>query len=635
MKNLVKVRILVLVSSVLIFGLFTQCNKMEEMASESTLEFGGANSVVGGGNQSASQKEAIKNGFSNTVHTVLRNSDYSCVGCHVKGGIGGQYPHADKDPEVAMNTIFNNDLVDVENPSASKLIDKVAIFNHNCAPNCDKIATDLTAMIGSWSEVIKANQSVSNPGSGENEEPVEVCVPEMITEEFVFGENNGGTGLTRRQAFDQEVFPVMLNSNCAGCHLSARQPLHSSNNASIAYAAWDNNNLADLNNVDNSDILIKVRNGHQGFNQNSDEYTDIRNAIIRWRDNIDETVGNNNGVTVEQREYDTCESYTDKIASINSVGGSNDGEEQVSGGNFAPSNATFQGTGLRVIGNEYIGNPNAHGIYTVNNPNGGKAIFEFNVYEQGDYEVLAEVWSTDGSTDSFFVSIADSVNPTEMLSTGPNGYLQWLFGDTNEQYVAMEVSENGSKKLWTLNPGKYYLIFKERENLSRLRNVVVRKEGSDSPVSVSAYKTMRFDLSTALNKPGAELTFRLENFDDKSYKISDVRIKNAQYAYVKGLKILINDKFFPGNATYTLVDERVTSDDHQLSSSALVMLKVNGAGDVPKIDPAKMDQYQAALEDDNITDYSSYYLYSNGQVVYKDADKLSLQFETLVMTDEK
>ncbi|MEE2671197.1 MAG: hypothetical protein VYA54_05775 [Bdellovibrionota bacterium] len=635
MKNLVKVRILVLVSSVLIFGLFTQCNKMEEMASESTLEFGGANSVVGGGNQSASQKEAIKNGFSNTVHTVLRNADYSCVGCHVKGGIGGQYPHADKDPEVAMNTIFNNDLVNVENPSASKLIDKVAIFNHNCAPNCDKIATDLTAMIGSWSEVIKANQAVANPGSGDDEEPVEVCVPEMITEEFVFGENNGGTGLTRRQAFDQEVFPVMLNSDCAGCHLSARQPLHSSNNASIAYAAWDNNNLADFNNVDNSDILIKVRNGHQGFNQNSDEFTDIRNAIIRWRDNIDETVGNNNGVTVEQREYDTCESYSEKIASINSVGGEPDQEEQVSGGNFAPSDATFQGTGLRVINNEYIGNPNTHGAYAVNSNNAGKAIFEFEVFEASDFEVLAEVWSTDGGTDSFFVSIADTPNPVEVESTQPNGYTRWLFGDTNEQYQAKTVENNGAKKVWTLNPGRYYLIFKERENFSRLRNIVVRKEGADAPISVNAYKTMRFDLSTALNKSGAELTFRLENFDDKSYKISEVRIKNAQYAYVKGLKILINDKFFPGNATYTLVDERVTSDDHQLSSSALVMLKVNGSGDVPKIDPAKMDQYQAALEDDNITDYSSYYLYSNGQVVYKDADELSLEFETLVMTDEK
>ena len=320
---------------------------------------------------------------------------------------------------------------------------------------------------------------------------------------------------------------------------------------------------------------------------------------------------------------------------MNSLANDGAGQPQVSGGTFEPSQATVSG-GFALTNNEYIGNPNAHGLYEVNNANGGKIIYEFDVYEAGTYEVIGEVWSRDGSTDSFYVAIADNVNPVE--AEGGNDYVEWRFGDTNEQYVAMEVTaqtNGGNKYTWDLTPGKYYLVFKERENFSRLRNVVVKLEGASDPVTVNAYKEIEFDLSTALGTPGAKITMRVEDYDDKSYKISNLKVIGAQYSYIKNIKILINGNYYSGNATYTLVDERVTSDDHQLSSSAMIMLKERGAGDWPAIDPNQMDAYLAALEDDNITDYSPYWLMENGEVVYRDADELSLEFETLVMTQPK
>ena len=638
MKKMLKTRIIIAITSLAIFGLFTQCNQMEEYAADSKLEFG--TQGVSGGSISASGKAKIKNAFQNTVWTTLRTSDgnFSCTGCHSKGGLGGRIPHSDSDVDVAMNAMDDYQLVDKNNPVNSRIVTAIR-SGHNGTGGAAAAAT-LSNMVGQWVEVVEEVEAeeLGDGGGDEPPPPVVRCDPETVTEEFVFGELPPGTGLTRRGSFDQYVFPVMQMTGCANCHTSdggGGRIAHSSNNAGTAYNVWDNNNLADFNNPTNSDILTKFANGHQGFNSASDEYNDIRNAIIAWRDNIDPNAGSVGGnATIEERIYDVCEVYSEPIQSMNSLADDEDGDLQVSGGSFDPSMATVTGD-FAYTNNEYIGNPNAHGLFNVNNNNGGRIVFEFDVYEPGTYEVVAEVWSTDGSTDSFYVAIGDTPTPTEAL--GGMDYVAWRFGDTNEQFQAMEVqdSDAGTKKTWNLAVGKHYLVFKERENFSRLRNVVVKQEGANDPVTVNAYKVLEYDLSAALNTPGAKLTYRVEDHDEKSYKISDLRIVGAQYAYVKNLKILINDNFYSGNGTYTLVDEKITSDNYSLSSSAMILLKERGAGDWPEIDPDKMTEYLAALADPNVTDYSSFWLIQNGEIVYQPTDVLSIQFQTLVMTQPK
>lgn len=647
---MLRMRIVVAVSSLFIFGLFTQCNTMEDYSQESQLEFGagrspdGGGSITGGGTVSVAGQQRIQNAFQNTVWTTLRTSDgnFSCTGCHSRGGLGGRIPHSDSDIQVAMEAMEDFQLVDRNNPGNSRIVTTIRT-GHNGSGGALAAAT-LTNMVGEWVaeiEAVEAEEGTVNSGGGSTPpapQKAPTCEPDLVTEEFQFGQNTGGTGLTRRGSFDQNVFPVMQMTGCANCHTTASgaRIAHSSNVAGTAYNVWENNNLANFNDPTNSDILLKFVNGHQGFNGASDEYNDIRNAIIAWRDNIDPNAGMAAGnATLEERIYDVCDSYTDPVPSMNSIADDDNAKmEQVSGGSFTPAMATLSG-GFTYTNNEYIGNPNAHAIFNVNNNNGGRIVFEFDVYEPGTYEVIAEVWSTDGSTDSFFVAIGDTPTPTEAL----NGmdYVAWRFGDTNEQYVAMEAqdSDAGAKKTWDLGVGKHYLVFKERENFSRLRNVVVKLEGANDPVTVNSYKELEFDLSMALNTPGAKLTMRVEDYDDKSYKISDVRIKDAQYAYVKNLKILINGNYYSGNATYTLVDERVTSNDHLLSSAAMILLKERGAGDWPEIDPNMMTEYLLALADPNTTDYSKFWLMENGEIVYQPADVLSLEFQTLVMTQPK
>jgi hypothetical protein len=217
----------------------------------------------------------------------------------------------------------------------------------------------------------------------------------------------------------------------------------------------------------------------------------------------------------------------------------------------------------------------------------------------------------DGSTDSWYVAITPrGVEPADNAQT----YTEWRFGNTMSTFQTLEVqdqNDNNNKKLWELAPGQYTLTIKERENLPRLRTVVVRAEGSDSPLTVNAFKEMQFSLAESTGVEGAMLTFRLEDYDTNSYKISDVRIKGGQNLYVKNLKILINDRYFSGNAVQT--------DDDLISPAAMIMLKVNGMGDVQDID---LETGEPKVDE-------------NGDPVFKEADKLSLEFETLVLTEPR
>ena len=97
---MLKTRIVIAFSSLLVFALFTQCNQMQEYADESTLEFG--TQGVGGGGLSASGQLKIQNAFQNTVWTTLRssNANFSCTGCHKKGGLGGRIPHSDDSVQI-------------------------------------------------------------------------------------------------------------------------------------------------------------------------------------------------------------------------------------------------------------------------------------------------------------------------------------------------------------------------------------------------------------------------------------------------------------------------------------------------------------------------------------------------------
>lgn len=603
---------------------------MEEEANE--LEFGGGASSIGIGSpgQSQEQLDAIKSGFENTIYTI---TTANCAGCHRVGGLYGDLPHGDPDSQVAMDALVNGGFIDFENPLASPLWLKVRTGAHgNCTGSC---ATDFPNFIEQWVAVVQANQgsgSSVNTGNGNNNsgEPSD-CVPEDIPLVVTTGGGaSGGTGLTRRQAFDSFMYPVMVNQTiCGNCHMGTN-PRHSNADANVAYAAWESYNgapLYDFNNIDNSFILEELMTNHRNLGNatETENRQTIRAAIIQWRDNIDPNAGQNNEVTVIERVYPSCNAKNVPTDSMNSLANANQQEEQVSGGTFTRDQAML----VPPLTNNgmYIANPNAHALYPVTMANVGKAQYQFEVFQRGNYEVVAEVAAADGATDSWYVAITPDCNPADNAAT----YTEWRFGATNNQLTVMPVRDfnNGNAiRLWDLPVGNHCLTIKERENFARLNTVVVRMQGEDNPVTVNEFTELQFDLSEALDVDGAMLTFRVEDFDATSYKISNLRMVNAQNAYVKDLEIAINGLFLPENATFKLLDHLVLSNDEEITPYTMIIAKDRGMGDQPK--------WQEDSDGNLVLDGDGNPVQEviNGEPQFLPADEVSVRFGTLVMTED-
>lgn len=86
-------------------------------------------------------------------------------------------------------------------------------------------------------------------------------------------------------AFEKTLFPLTQNTNgCATCHGVSQQPLHSLANAADSHAIMIDFGLVDLVDPANSQIVVKIRNGHQAIPDTVADEMEI--AIQDWADEI-------------------------------------------------------------------------------------------------------------------------------------------------------------------------------------------------------------------------------------------------------------------------------------------------------------------------------------------------------------
>jgi hypothetical protein len=90
-------------------------------------------------------------GFETTVYPVLRQN---CIGCHAAGGSGSP-KIADADPAVAWSAVVDNQKVNFADPSASRLVRRLASDFHHCWSNCSADATEMLAQILAWQSAIE------------------------------------------------------------------------------------------------------------------------------------------------------------------------------------------------------------------------------------------------------------------------------------------------------------------------------------------------------------------------------------------------------------------------------------------------------------------------------------------------
>ncbi len=147
--------------------------------------------------------------FASTVHPVITNANYSCVGCHDGGALGtalGAIPFAVADVTSSYNRVSGQGLVLTNSPTQSSLYLRPLPLGqggggHNCGAQCAEISSAILAAIESWAAQSSANNGGGNANTVASamtnfSQVVEGSIPRadanMITH-FAFGEGVGNT----------------------------------------------------------------------------------------------------------------------------------------------------------------------------------------------------------------------------------------------------------------------------------------------------------------------------------------------------------------------------------------------------------------------------------------------------------
>lgn len=210
-----------------------------------------------------------------------------------------------------------------------------------------------------------------------------------------------------------------------------------------------------------------------------------------------------------------------------------------------------------------------------NNAALGTVTFTVNITNPGPYHAVGRVGSPNAvaaNNSSFYIK-ADA---------GP--LLLWDFPGTNNTLIYSKADPTvagGTPHVFNLTAGTHTFEVRQRQELAELDSFILTSDltynWTNFAAALRSYNQMEFDISGPSGVAGAKLTLDIGEYDDKSYIVKNPKLVFGQGKIkVKGLKVLINDKFLPQHATFMGINEEVAAPGKQLSSATLIALKDKG-----------------------------------------------------------
>jgi hypothetical protein len=410
----------------------------------------------------------------------------------------------------------------------------------------------------------------SKVGSGENEEG------EGGGEEGGEGEGEGPAIEDPKDsatAFGLLLYPS-LKEYCGACHAKVQPPFFAHDDKKIAHTAIIESLKVDFKNVDNSRIVQRVATDkHQcpadGCEKATKAFTDGINAWIE-RINTDDDNTPKLPVTSGLRFSDA----TDGILKANNPPGVIYLEAE-QGTLKAPMVAV---AATNAIKGSYIHTPvgavnQDNAVTAATQANLGTLTFQVDIKVAGAYQVFGRVCSPIATTNSFYLR-ADG------------GALQtWQFPQTNDDLIwdkADPVVAAGTPISFTLTAGLHTIEVRQRRGRARIDALILTNDPLISPDNVSPgdeqVKKITYDIGDVSGVPGAKLHVFVADYSANAYIFRNptIELPQGSKVKVKNMKLLINNKYLPQHATYTVVDTEVAGPEKILSEAALVALKDKG-----------------------------------------------------------
>ena len=356
------------------------------------------------------------------------------------------------------------------------------------------------------------------------------------------------------EVFSNTVWSITKN-RCASCHGSLQQPLHGSNDVTVAYNAVINGYKVNFSNSATSRLVLKLKANHNCWSNCEDNSNEMLTQITAWAASREASISSDN-VEEESMTMDESLSSTGNSGLIK----------------LDTMAAMIQSPFTRGQSGDisYIYAPGTGVLKRVTDSTAGMAFLNFSSMKTASYKMWAYVDAKASNDDSFYMKVNNG-NFAEWHVPATNGF-EWR--------MVTQTSSRNAVNFFLPQSDSNRLEIRQREDGAKISHVILTddfeqtSESFDLGVSV----TFSYDISSMLNlgAGSARLEVDCREFDEYTYQFYNPRIISNSNIRVKGMKLLINGNYNPQHATYNYIDTLVTPGNSSLSSSALLAIKENG-----------------------------------------------------------
>ncbi len=376
----------------------------------------------------------------------------------------------------------------------------------------------------------------------------------------------GGDDAVSLEAFRTTVYP-MTRQHCISCHAVAQQPVHASPDLTTAHNALVAQFKVNFANPANSRIVQKLRENHQCWSNCADNARQMELAIETWANDLASSAGPD---PVQPYAFVTLQ--TQSIAQV---------RQTVTNSTIVASTLAAAATLMAPMAYDatapgFISVPASGANLTKANNDATAGVATFSIMGTGVARTNGALWglvnAPNGNQDSFHVRM------------NAEAFIDWQIPTTNGfQWVRVTTGAARTARNFNLGANANTITVREREDGAQLARLLWTQDLNFNPTGVgtAGMVTLSFSVENKIQIPGARLELKIEDYDAFSYRLSDLRlIVPNRYAYVKGIRLLLNGQFNPQFSNYTYVDQLVNPAAPLLSPSSMIVLKENGeAGD--------------------------------------------------------
>lgn len=196
---------------------------------------------------------------------------------------------------------------------------------------------------------------------------------------------------------------------------------------------------------------------------------------------------------------------------------------------------------------------------------GSNATFDISVPLKGKYTFWISAKNDKNTSDNMSIKIADTLQAFRINPTND----RWMWISSTRESPSINVD---------LESGNQSITISSRNPIAKISRIAITTRPQLDEIYADGLprKVLQYDLGKILNKRKTYLEIEISDYSENAYLLRRPKIISNTPLSVKGLRILVNNKYSSRHNTYNLVDVKITPPETILSEAAMLVMKDKG-----------------------------------------------------------